>query len=60
LSRDINFEQKLAIKTNATLSELYTAEADFNFDVDTTHRKTFQKKLLFQLNLLVGSNLTER
>jgi hypothetical protein len=44
LSRDINFEQKLAIKTNATLSELYTAEADFNFDVDTTHRKTFQKK----------------
>jgi hypothetical protein len=24
------------------LSELYTAEADFNFNVDTTHKKTFQ------------------
>jgi hypothetical protein len=27
------------------LSELYTAEADFNFNVDTTHRKTFQTVL---------------
>jgi hypothetical protein len=24
------------------LSELYTAEADFNFNVDTTHKKAFQ------------------
>jgi hypothetical protein len=48
----------MAIKTNATLSELYTTEADFNFNVDTTHRKLF--KLFFQLNLLVGSNLIER
>jgi hypothetical protein len=39
--------------------ELYSAEADFNFNMDTTHKKAFQK-LLFQLNLLVGSNLIER
>jgi hypothetical protein len=32
----------MAMKTNATLSKLYAAEADFNFNVDTTHRKTFQ------------------
>jgi hypothetical protein len=24
------------------LSELYTTEADFNFNVDTTHKETFQ------------------
>jgi hypothetical protein len=36
----------LAIKTNATLFELYAAEAEFNFNVDTTHRKTFQKTAL--------------
>jgi hypothetical protein len=32
-------------KTNATLSELYTAEADFNFNVGTTHKETFQTVL---------------
>jgi hypothetical protein len=49
----------LAIKTNATLSELYTTEDDFNFNVDITHKETFPK-LFFQLNLLVGSNLIEK
>jgi hypothetical protein len=39
--------------------ELYSAEADFNFNVDITHKETFQK-LFFQLNFLVGSNLIER
>jgi hypothetical protein len=27
------------------LSELYAAKADFNFNVDTTHRETFQTVL---------------
>jgi hypothetical protein len=39
--------------------ELYSAEADFPFNVDITHKETFQK-LLFQLNLLIGFNLIER
>jgi hypothetical protein len=42
------------------LSELYTAEADFNFNVDTTHRKTFHTVLSikssrwFQINWKIG------
>jgi hypothetical protein len=39
--------------------ELYTAEADFNFNMNITHKETFPK-LFFQLNLLVGSNLIEK
>jgi hypothetical protein len=48
------------------LSELYTAEADFNFNVDTTHRKTFHTVLSiessrwFQINSKIGITVQQK